>query len=253
MSKKGKNKVVGGGGVFARLRTAFLAGVLVVAPIGITIYIAQLFIDFVDGNVVPFVLPYIPVEWTKITNIALNLPGLGLVIVMIVITLIGAFTAGFFGRWVIRQSERIVNQMPVVRTLHGALKQILETVLAQKSTAFRDVVLVEYPRREMWVIGFVSGKTTGEVQAKTDDEVINVFVPTTPNPTSGFLIFVPRSDCIFLNMTIEEGIKMVVSGGIVTPDFHGNPEGEESIPAIDLYQDTIIEPIEPTKKTGTTG
>jgi len=241
------DNVIHHGGFLSRLRTWFFAGVLVVAPIGITIYIAQLFIDFVDGKV----LPNIPERYNPGTYLPVDIPGLGLVIVMVCVTLIGMMTAGFVGRWFVRTSEAIVNRMPVVRTLYGSLKQILETVLAQKSTAFRDVVLVEYPRREMWVIGFVSGKTTGEVQAKTDDEVINVFIPTTPNPTSGFLIFVPRRDMIFLNMTIEEGIKMVVSGGIVTPEFIPDKVAAYR-PAIDMHQE--VEPVveaQPERKSRT--
>jgi uncharacterized membrane protein len=105
----------------------------------------------------------------------------------------------------------------VIRSIYGATKQIFETVLANQSQAFREVVLVEYPRRGIWAIGFITGTTEGEVQELTEDEVINVFLPTTPNPTSGFLLFVPRRDLVYLSMTIEEGIKMVVSGGIVTP------------------------------------
>jgi uncharacterized membrane protein len=108
--------------------------------------------------------------------------------------------------------------LPVVRSLYGATKQIFETVFADKADAFRDVVLVEYPRKDMWVLGFLTGTTKGEVQAKTSDEVVNVFVPTTPNPTSGFLLFVPKKDIQIMDMTIEEGIKLIVSAGIVTPD-----------------------------------
>ena len=135
------------------------------------------------------------------------------------ITLIGALTAGFLGRLLVRAGEAIVNRLPVIRSVYGAVKQIMETVLAQQSNAFRQVVLVEYPRKDCWVIGFVSGTTTGEVQVRTQAEVINVFIPTTPNPTSGFLLFVPREDLIYLDMGIEQGIKMVVSGGIVAPPW----------------------------------
>jgi uncharacterized membrane protein len=107
--------------------------------------------------------------------------------------------------------------MPVVRGVYGTLKQIFETVLAQKSRSFREVVLIEYPRRGLGAIGFVTGPTRGEIQARSKEEMVNVFVPTTPNPTSGFLLFVPKSDLIHLDMTVEEGMKMVISGGIVGP------------------------------------
>jgi uncharacterized membrane protein len=107
--------------------------------------------------------------------------------------------------------------MPIVRHIYGALKQVFESVLAQKKGAFRQVVLVEYPRRGAWVIGFVTSTSTGEIQNHFEEETLNVFVPTTPNPTSGFLLFVPREDLVPLHMSIEEGLKLVVSGGIVTP------------------------------------
>ena len=107
--------------------------------------------------------------------------------------------------------------MPVVRSIYSATKQILETVISTQSDAFREVVLVEYPRKKLWVIGFVTGNTKGEVAGRIPSSMVNVFVPTTPNPTSGFLLFCPREDVIFLKMTVEEAVKLVVSGGIVTP------------------------------------
>ena len=113
--------------------------------------------------------------------------------------------------------ERLLSRMPVVRSVYGTLKQIFETVLAQSSRSFREVVLIEYPRRGIGAIGFVTGPTRGEIQDQADEELVNVFLPTTPNPTSGFLLFVPRKDLIHLDMSIEDGIKMVISGGIVTP------------------------------------
>lgn len=122
-------------------------------------------------------------------------------------------------------------RMPIIRNVHSALKQILETVLAQQSKAFRQVVMIEYPRRGIWAIGFLTGDTVGEVQNLTEDDTLNVFLPTTPNPTSGFLLFVPRADCHVLSMTVEEGIKMVVSGGIVTPPDR-RPKEERETPRI---------------------
>lgn len=127
------------------------------------------------------------------------------------------FAAGFIGRFFVRIWESLLARMPVIRSVYSALKQIFETVLAQQSTAFRQVVLVEYPRRGTWALGFVSGVSKGEVQRLTKDDCINVFLPTTPNPTSGFLLFVPKDDVIPLEMSVEDGLKMVISGGIVTP------------------------------------
>jgi len=205
-------------GFVARLRTYFFAVVLVTAPIAITFNLAWLFISFVDSRVTPI----IPARYNPETYLPFGLPGLGVVIVVIGLVIIGWLAAGYLGRFFVRLGERFVGQMPVIRSIYGAVKQILETVLAQQSTAFRDVVLVEYPRRGIWAIGFLTGETRGEVQAVTEQTVVNVFLPTTPNPTSGFLLFVPEEDVFVLDMSVEEGIKMVISGGIVAPP---TPEG----------------------------
>jgi uncharacterized membrane protein len=197
----------------ARLRTYFFAGVLVTAPITITVWLAIQIIDFFDSTV----RDLIPAGYNPEMLLPFSIPGLGLVITIVGITLIGALTAGMLGRFFMRTAERLVNTMPVVRTIYNALKQILETVFQSKSEAFRQVVLLEYPRRGIWCMGFVSGKTEGEVQNLTDEEMVNVFLPTTPNPTSGFLLFLPKKDLVVLSMTVEEGVKMVVSGGLVTP------------------------------------
>jgi uncharacterized membrane protein len=155
-------------------------------------------------------------QWVS-QNSFTSLPGVGLIIGVVLITLIGAVAAGFLGRWIIRLGESILNRMPVVRSIYGAIKQILETVISTQSDAFREVILVEYPRRGMWVIGFVTGSTKEEVARRMDGEMVNVFVPTTPNPTSGFLLFCPRDEVIFMDMSVEDAVKLVVSGGIVTP------------------------------------
>lgn len=194
----------------ARLRNYLLTGILVTAPITITVWISWQILQFFDATARHLV----PKGWYP--DIAI--PGLGLLIVFFGLILVGAMTAGLVGRLFVRTSERILNRMPVVRSLYSAIKQILETVLAQRATAFRQVVVIEYPRRDLWAVGFVSGDTKGEVARKLDQNLVNVFLPTTPNPTSGFLLFVPKADVRVLDMTIEEGIKLVVSGGIVTPE-----------------------------------
>jgi len=203
-------------GVLGKLRAYFIAGILITAPISITVYLAWLFITYVDSKVTPL----IPVKYNPETYLPYGVPGLGLVVMVIGLILIGAFTAGFMGRFFQRLGDRVMDQVPVLRGVYKALKQILETVLAQQSNAFREAVLVEYPRRGMWVIAFITGRTQGEVQSLTEEEVINLFVPTTPNPTSGFLIFVPKEDIVPLSMNVEEALKMVISGGIVTPPDH---------------------------------
>ncbi len=206
-------------GALARLRTYFLTGIVITAPIGITIYLTYVFIDFVDANVTPL----IPARYNPETYLPFGVPGLGLFVAVFVLILIGFLTANFLGRSFLHFGERIVSRMPVVRTVYTALKQIMETVLAQSSTSFREVVLIEYPRKGLWAIAFVTSEAKGEVAALSDDAIISVFLPTTPNPTSGFLLFVPKKDLRFLDMTVEEGVKLVISAGMIWP----SPEEEQ--------------------------
>jgi len=204
----------------ARLRAYFFAGILVTAPIGITIYLAWWVVSWVDESV----LPLLPPKYNPETYLPFSLPGIGLVVLIVFLTAIGAITAGMIGRMIVGYSERVLSRMPVIRSVYSATKQIFETMLAHKSTAFREVVLVEFPRLGMWSIGFITGVTEGEVQELTDEEVLNVYIPTTPNPTSGYLCFVARSEVYPLSMSVEEGIKMVVSGGLVSPPDRRSPE-----------------------------
>jgi len=217
-----------------RTRAYFFAGVLITAPIFITVYLSWLFIGFVDSKVTPL----IPLKYNPETYLPFGVPGLGLVVITLFLIVIGALTAGFVGKIWSRFTEGVLARMPVVRTIHGSVKQILETVLAQKSNAFREAVLVEYPRRGIWAIAFITGRTLGEVQNITEEECTNIFLPTTPNPTSGFLLFVPMTDLIPLSMTVEEAIKMVISGGIVTPPDR-RPKNVKKIPltSAKVYED----------------
>jgi uncharacterized membrane protein len=197
----------------ARLRAYFLAGVIVTAPIGITVLLIWQFITFLDSQVGSL----IPDRYNPESYLPFSVPGLGLLITIAFLTLVGFLAAGLAGRTLVRIGERLLSRMPVVRSVYSTLKQIFETVLAQSSRSFREVVLIEYPRRGIGAIGFVTGPTRGEVQVRSEEELVNVFLPTTPNPTSGFLLFVPKRDLVHLDMTIEEGIKLVISGGIVAP------------------------------------
>ncbi|MDX1540138.1 MAG: DUF502 domain-containing protein [Geminicoccaceae bacterium] len=201
--------------LMARLRAYFLTGVIVTAPISITIFLVWQFVSFLDEQV----QAVLPTRYNPETYLPFSVPGLGLLIMLAFLTFVGMLAAGFAGRTLVGLGERLLSRMPVVRSVYGTLKQIFETVLAQSSRSFREVVLIEYPRRGIGAIGFVTGPTRGEVQERAEDELVNVFLPTTPNPTSGFLLFVPRKDLVHLDMTIEEGIKLVISGGIVTPSM----------------------------------
>ena len=196
-----------------KIRSWFLTGILVMTPLILTIYVAWAFITFVDNLVVPLV----PFDYRPSNYLPFSIPGLGLIIVFIFTTFVGLLATGLFGRTLIRVWENILNRMPVVRSVYSAIKQILETVMATQSDAFRQAVLVQYPRKDIWAIGFVTGSTKGEVGNRVDKKMVNVFMPTTPNPTSGFLLFFPEEDLIFLNMSVEDALKLVVSGGMVVP------------------------------------
>jgi uncharacterized membrane protein len=200
-------------GFFGRLRTWLFAGVLVTAPIIITFYLIWWVIHLIDG----IVTPLIPPRYQPETYLQFGVPGVGVVVVLLSLTLIGALTTSLLGRYFVHLSDRVMARMPVVRGIYGATKQVLETIFSSQGNAFRSVVLVEFPRAGVWSLGFITATTTGEIAHHAAAPLVNVFVPTTPNPTSGYLLFVPRKDVIELQMTVEEGVKMIVSGGIVTP------------------------------------
>ncbi len=214
-------------GLSARLRGYFLTGILVTAPIGITLFLTWQLLAFIDARMTPF----IPAIYNPNTYLPFAVPGIGLVVLIGFITFVGALTTLFIGRTLLAISDSLLQRMPVVRNVYSATKQIFETILAQKSTAFRQVVMFEYPRRGIWAMGFVTGMTEGEIQNLTEEEMVNVFLPTTPNPTSGYLLFLPRRDLIPLKMSVEEGAKMIISGGIVAPPDK-RPEEEQKIPKI---------------------
>lgn len=198
-----------------KLRNYFFAGVLVTAPIGITVYFTWLFIKYIDVQVSNLFPDSIDHEQLAIYH---NIPGIGLIIVIVFLILVGWITASFFGRFLITVTQFLMARVPVARSIYGVSRQVLETIVSKRASSFNEVVLVEYPRKESWAIGFVTGKTQGQIQKLSKGEVMNVFLPTTPNPTSGFLLFIPRKDMIKLDMSVEEGIKMVISGGIVGPN-----------------------------------
>ena len=202
-------------GFFAKLRRYLLTGIVVTAPISITIYLTYVFLTFIDNHVVGLIPANAYSEYYGQTTI----PGLGLIIALAFFVSVGWLATNFLGRFIIRIYEYILDRMPVIRTIYGATKQIFETIMASQSSAFREAVMLEYPRKGVFSIGFVTGMSQGEVQEKTKNETINVFVPTTPNPTSGYLLFVPKKELIFLEMSVEEAVKLVVSAGIITPEI----------------------------------
>jgi uncharacterized membrane protein len=196
--------------VVARLRNYFLAGVLITAPVAITLYVTWSLVDYIDAAVTGLLPDAIN------PRTYLDIPGVGILILVIFLTLVGFVTANYLGRMAVRIGEGILNRMPVIRSFYGAVKQIFETVLSKQTQSFREVVMVEYPRKDMWALGFVIGRAPPEVQSKMEEEIYSVFIPTM-SFTSGYLVFVPRKDMTKVEMTIEEALKMIVSGGIVVP------------------------------------
>ncbi|MBL8639703.1 MAG: DUF502 domain-containing protein [Alphaproteobacteria bacterium] len=211
------------------LRGYFLTGLMVTAPVGLSLYIVWGVLAWIDekvGDIIPF----------RLTDNK-DIPGLGVVAALIFFIVVGGLTRNFVGRMLFNFFHYVMERLPLVRTVYGALKQVTDMIMGQQAQAFRDVVMVEYPRKGVYMMGFLTGKTEGEVQALTDQEVVNVFIPTTPNPTSGFLAFVPREDVIRLNMSVDDGLKMIISGGILTPKY------------VPITQDTVLEkgPVPPTE------
>ena len=211
-------------GFFARLRTYFLTGFVVAAPIAITVYLTWWFVSLFDS----WIKPYVPDIYNPDNYLPFSVPGVGLILAFFGITVIGALTANLFGRTIVAYWESLLDRMPVVRNVYRALKQIFETALQQSSSSFREVILIEYPRRGLYAIAFVSRDTVGEIPVKVGNGgMVSVFLPTTPNPTSGFLLFVPEVDVIQLDMSVEQAAKLVISAGLVVPD-HPSAPGTES-------------------------
>ncbi|PWE30104.1 DUF502 domain-containing protein [Pararhodobacter marinus] len=202
-------------GIFAWLRTSFLTGLVVVAPAALTIWLITAFVEFVDSRVVPLIpLRYLPEQLAT-----LEIPGIGVVIALLFVLIVGWLAKGFIGRSLISWAEDIVARMPVIRSIYNAIKQIAETIFSQSNNSFSRACLVEYPRPGLWAVAFVSTETRGEVATKIGGEgLISVFLPTTPNPTSGFLLFVPESDVRMLDMSVEDAAKLIISAGLVAPD-----------------------------------
>ncbi|HHI70470.1 MAG TPA: DUF502 domain-containing protein, partial [Rhodobacteraceae bacterium] len=194
---------------FAGLRNNFLTGLVVVAPIGMTLWL----IWTVTGKIDSWVLPFIPETFTPKPYIGIDLRGVGVIIFLIFTIIVGWITKSIMGKSLLNMAEDLVDRMPVVRSIYNGLKQLAETVFAQSETSFDKVCLVEYPRQGIWAIAFISTTTKGEVNEKipVDEQLISVFLPTTPNPTSGFLLFVPQSDLIELDMTVGDAMKLVIS------------------------------------------
>ncbi len=195
-----------------KLKPIFLTGLAVIIPIGLTIYILIFLIGLMDG-----LLHVIPSRLHPDQLFGFHIPGLGILFTLVLIFVAGLATRSLLGRRLLTWGESLVYKIPLIRGIYQALKQIVSAMMNTSGESFKRVVLVEFPRRGMYTVAFVTGIAAGEVQEKTEERCINVFIPTTPNPTSGFYMMVPEREALRLDMTVEEAFKLVMSGGIVTP------------------------------------
>jgi uncharacterized membrane protein len=222
--------------LFARMRANFLTGLVVIAPVGLTIWLIWTVVGWIDGWVLPLVPnSYQPDKFIQNLlgldpEVQINIRGIGVVIFLVFTMVVGWMAKGLIGRSLIRFGESLVERTPVVRSVYSGIKQISETVFAQSERSFEKACIIEYPRKGIWALGFVSTTTRGEVSTRGNDgrPMLSVFLPTTPNPTSGFLLFVPEEDVIELDMTVEDAAKLVISAGLVYPN---GKDGEPKAPA----------------------
>ena len=200
-----------------KLRRYFLTGFIITARLVITLYVIWTIVEWVDS----WIIPYVPAAYNPDTYLPFHVPGAGFLIALFSITIIGFLTANIIGKTIVSFGERFLAKMPVVRNLYNGLKQIFQTILSDKNDSFKQVGLLEYPRKGLWAIVFIATDTKGEVNEVLKEkghETLSIFLPTTPNPTSGFLLFVPKKDVIILNQSVENAAKLVISAGLVTPE-----------------------------------
>ncbi len=225
--------------MFGGLRTSFLTGLVVIAPIGLTMWLIWSVIGWIDGFVLPFVpnayQPENVIETAFGIDAPINIRGIGVVLFLVFTIFVGWMAKGIIGRSLLNWGEGLVDRMPVVRSIYNGLKQIAETVFSQAETSFDKACLIQYPRKGLWAIAFISTSAKGEVARRVpaDGDLMSVFLPTTPNPTSGFLLFVPRADVIELEMTVEDAAKLVISAGLVYPGGKVPPVEPAALPESD--------------------
>ena len=201
--------------IFQRLRRDFLTGLVVLIPLVLTVYLVWSVISFIDKVVIPIIPPkYNPLDLYEI-----YIPGLGVFLFLIITTIIGSIASGFLGRRAISLGEKILSRTPIVNTIYNSIKQIIQAVFKPDGTNFKQPCLIEYPRKNVWAVAFISTETFGEIKQRINlGSLVTVFLPTTPNPTSGFMLFVPKSDIIVLDMSVEDAAKLIISAGLVMPD-----------------------------------
>jgi len=207
-------------GLLTRLRRYFVAGILVLVPVGVTIFALRFLVNLLDRS-----LNLLPDAIQPENLFGFSIPGLGILLSLGVLLLTGMLAANFFGRKLVEWGEKILNRIPVVRSIYSGSKQIAETMFSGKSDAFRQPVLIPYPHEKSWALAFVTNNNLGEIQYRTGEDVVGVYVPTTPNPTSGFNLMIPREHIVELDMSVDEALRMIISLGVVVP-----PWQQETLP-----------------------
>lgn len=195
------------------MRRWLLAGLAVWLPLGVTILVVKFLVDLMDRS-----LLLLPDAYQPHVLLGVDIPGLGVLLTLVTVLLTGFLAANYFGSKALELLDGLLQRVPLVRSIYGGMKNLADTVLTGSGNSFRKVLMIEYPRKGLWTLAFQTGEPVGEVQKKTGADVLTVFVPTTPNPTSGFLVMVPREEAIELDMSVEQALKMIISLGVVTPD-----------------------------------
>jgi uncharacterized membrane protein len=195
-----------------KLKNVFLAGLAVTVPVGLTIYILIFLIDLMDG-----LLRVVPAAYHPDHFLGFRIPGLGVLATILLIFFAGLVTTSYAGARIFRFAEALVDRIPLVRGMYQAIKQIVQTMVSKEGQSFKKVVLVEFPRKGLYTVAFVTGDTTGELREKTGGRCLNIFIPTTPNPTSGYYVMVPEDSLTTLEMSVEEAFKLIISGGLLAP------------------------------------
>lgn len=198
--------------MMASLRKWLFAGLLVTAPLGITVWVIQWILATLDQT-----LLILPSSWRPDSLIGFHVPGFGVLLALAILLLVGAAVSNFFGRKLVEWGNTILHRIPVVRSIYSGVKQVSDTLFSENGNAFRTAVLVQWPRPDVWTIGFVTGTPGGDVVNHLQGDYLSVYVPTTPNPTGGYFVMLKRSDCIELTMSVDEALKYVVSMGVVVP------------------------------------
>ncbi len=204
------------------LRNAFITGLFVILPLGVTIIVIKFLLDKLGTPSSKFFFWYLDPEWRNMPVAQFGLEVLSIIFVLLLIILFGYGSRFFVGRWILNSFEHLLDRVPFINTVYRTVKQIVDTFSQQQRAVFQEVVLVEYPRKQSYVIGFLTSEAKGETQAVTGEKIVNVFIPTTPNPTSGFLLMLPEEDITHLKMSVADGMKLIISGGAVVPDHESD-------------------------------